>query len=706
MAQDIFHRYAPKYFDLGYRPFCTQGATKIPLTKGRSFETYKLKHELNSAPSDSNIGIGVGKEFKVIALDIDTPDEFHGTEIEKQIEAILPTSKYCRVGRPGRKLYFFKYKDEENYASVNHNGKKWIELLTKNRFVVVPPSIHPDTKGAYYWTDSNLLDCPIDDLDYSPVDLYEALEKVQDLLENKIKADKSFKISSGRNDEMKKVVTAKLHEKKEFSLIIKESIEYDTQHHSPPLFSDASEFKGETDAEINALFFITNIYKSMGKNKPKLNIVEEKVQFEIVDNPENKTIEIDYKKEKLPKFRGIAQEMFEYIYKTSPVPRTRFAVASTIATMGTILSNRVKCSNIHPNFYVLITALSASGKDVPLKFPYNLFKEADCKDLVGGSPESDSGILYGLETQTTRLDIFDEASKLFYMMGDTKNLYAAKMADQYATLYTSSGKFFSGKTLKGGKTGECFSPCISLLCALTVSDFQKSFNLDLLSKGIGGRFLFFPDIEYRDIQESSLDPIPSSLVDYCYNMRNTINKNRVKFDNDNHSIDLTIKKEVRKAHLDIGNKYRRMGHNENPLLEPIYNRAIETIMKMAILDSMSLQEAPEVKMDNLEWAIKWFDSYMASLLVFLGHNLFSSKQQMIEQSLIDYVLSKGKNGVSRSDILRSSVSQKNCLRSKELEIYLLDAIEKELIFKKNKSDVTSTTKKAEIYIHVNYVKPI
>lgn len=705
MALNIFHKYAPKYFDIGYRPFCTIPKSKIPITKGRSFETYSYLSEMKSAPDSSNIGIGVGKEFGIIALDLDTPDEFFETELEKQIEDMLPKSDYCRVGKPGRKLYFFKYKNEENYASVNHNGKKWFELLTNNRFVVVPPSIHPDTNAPYYWTDKNLLETHLDDLPEMNVNIYDIFSNIENLLEKNLKTDKSVKIVSGRNDKLKEVVTAKLYESKDFASIISEAVEFDINHSSPHLFSDPTEFKGETDPQINALFFVTNIYKSLNKNRPKLNIGND-FKFEIIETPKKQALEIDYKKEKLPKFRGIAQDMFEYIYATSPVPRTRFAVASTIATMGTILSNRVKCLNIHPNFYALITALSGGGKEVPLKFPYALFTEASCKDLIGGAPESDSGILNGLSKQNTRLDVFDEASKLFYMMNDTKNLYAGKMADQYASLYTSSGKYFPGKTLKEGKIGECFSPCVNLLCALTVSDFQKSFSIDLLSKGIGGRFLFFPDTEYKDIKESLIAPIPQSIVDYCYNMRSAINKRTVNFDEKNQSIDLKISANVKKQHLDIGNKYRRMGNQDIPMLEPIYNRAIETIMKMAILDSMSIQKTPEVTQDNLDWAVNWFECYMASLSLFLNHNLFSSKQQMIEQGLIDLIRSSGSNGISIRDILRSALARRNYLQKKELRLYLENMEEKEyiLISKKSSSNPSGKGAPSLIIYHEDFVQ--
>lgn len=675
----IFHKFAPLYFEKGYYPFSTMGQTKAPKTVGRSFETYSLDFELNNASGNSNIGIGVGKSYNVIAIDIDTPDKYHDSDIQKRIEAILPTSNYCRVGRPGRKLYFFKYKNEEQSITIKHDGDVWVELLTNNKFVIVPPSIHPDTKNNYVWTEDNILDCGPEDLPEINGDIYALLKSVKDILGGNIKENNSSMLTSGRNNKMVEVITAKWYEEKDITTILRESIEYDNQFHSPPLFSDANEFRGETDAQVNALFFITNIFKSLKKNRPKINLGQE-VKFEIIETKVVEEIEIDYKKEKLPKFRGIAQEMFEHVYKTSPIPRTRFAVASTIATMGTILSNRVRCNGFYPNFYVLITALSAGGKDRALRFPYELFTKAQCKDLIGGAPESDSGILNNLSKQNTRLDVFDEASRLFYMMGDTKNLYAGKMADQYASLYTSIGKYFVGKTLKNDKIGECFSPGVNLLCALTVSDFQKSFNSDLLSKGVGGRFLFFPDLEYKDIQDVSNLEIPQTIIEFCLNARNFIRKTSVDFSEGDKSFDLPISSLVKKNHLAIGNKYRREGNKNHPNLEPIYNRAIEIVMKMAILDCVSQQTVEEITQDNLDWAVNWFESYMSSLSVFLDHNLFSSKQQMIEQEIVDLIKSKGSEGILKRDILRSYICRKNHLQGRDLKLYLDTIVEKEIAF--------------------------
>lgn len=699
MAKDIFFDYAPKYYDLGYRPFCTQGPTKIPLTKGRSFETYKLKHELNSANKDSNIGIGVGKEFKIIALDIDTPEEFHGTELEKQIEALLPTSKYCRVGRPGRKLYFFKYKDEENYASVNHNGKKWLELLTKNRFVVVPPSIHPDTKGSYYWTDGNLLDCPIDDLDYSPIDIYEAFTKIQDLLENNIKQDKHAKITSGRNDEMKKVVTAKLHEHKDISTIVRESVEYDNERNSPPLFSDPTEFRGETNAEINAFFFVSNIYKSMGKNKPKLNVNGDEVKFEIVDAPkEKKEKQIDfYKRTKLPEFRGISQDIFKHIYSNSPIPRTRFAAASTLATMGTALSNRYDCLGIYTNLYILITTPSGGGKDYPINAPYQIFSESDCVDLIGDSPESDSGILSNLTTKPARLDKFDEAARLFVLMNDSKNSYGSKMADVYAELYSSPGRFYSGKTLKDKTHGKCFSPCVSIIGALTIDDFRKNFNTDLISKGIGARFLFFPDTEFKDVVKVKKQTINSDIIEFIKNAR-TIKQNKsLNFQKNVESFSLKVTEEVENRFISATNDFRKLGLKKDSLA-PIYNRMGENMMKLAIIDSVSVDRT-SLTMDSLDWAYSWISAQTNSIDLFFEENMLGSKFAMINSVFESAIREAGLIGMARSDIISFPSIKKFGLRKAEISEQLdLLRESKKVFFDK----IGNIGRKKEIYYHVEF----
>lgn len=114
--------------------------------------------------SSVNIGLVLGKQSKCVALDIDTVNP---VEISL-IESIVPTSPWVRVGKKGC-VMMFKYNGEQTFRIKDVTGRTICELLSSKTQVVLPPSIHPDTK-APYTANCNLYDV-VDRLPILPKDL-------------------------------------------------------------------------------------------------------------------------------------------------------------------------------------------------------------------------------------------------------------------------------------------------------------------------------------------------------------------------------------------------------------------------------------------------------------------------------------------------------------------------------------------------------
>lgn len=638
------------YIDMPIIPVST--VSKSPLVKEWQKSTSDKNEEYAERFPHANIGLLTGEPSGIVAVDID----------KEEAISLVPLSPISKKGKKGE-TRFFKFNGEK----ASKDSGIGIEILSTGNQTIIPPSIHPETGLPYQWL---RYECNFDELPYLDP---EFLSKIQNnKSQTAITPSDGRRCNHGSHTKLSEMLVAGLHANDTVEKLSKTLLDYDEKINPEFSYFICPSRKWKTNNRIvNANSFII---EAMLRHS---DLVKPQVHFEVIELEPEIELEIDYKKEKLPKFRGVAQEIFDYIYRTSPIPRTRFAVASTIATMGTILSNRYCCAGFHPNFYVLIATISGGGKDRPLRVPYEIFNEAGHKDIIGGSPESDTGILMGLDIQDTRLDVFDEASRLFYMMGDTKNLYASKMADQYNILYTSAGKFFSGKTLKSGKIGECFSPGVNLLCALTFEDLKKSFTTSLMDKGVASRFLFFPDTEYKDLTKISNEEVPPSILDFCNNIRGPIEDKTINFKKRVNPKALHITEKMRDYCLHIANKYRREGKNNHPNLQSIYNRAIEIITKMAILDSLSQYNRDELTSDSLEWAINWYDIYIVSLSRFFDDNMFSTSQQRSEQEIFNLV--RCKKNITTRDILRSAIGQKLNLQSKSLKIILDDLIEKDMI---------------------------
>lgn len=104
------------------------------------------EHWLATYP-DSNVGLPFGPASGLCAIDIDTEDP----EIEKAIRAILPgypNFPWERVGRKGVGLVF-KWQGQPNFKLRNDKNESIVEFLGQGNQLVLPPSIHPDTKKPY-----------------------------------------------------------------------------------------------------------------------------------------------------------------------------------------------------------------------------------------------------------------------------------------------------------------------------------------------------------------------------------------------------------------------------------------------------------------------------------------------------------------------------------------------------------------------------
>ncbi|MDF2428903.1 MAG: bifunctional DNA primase/polymerase [Nitrosopumilus sp.] len=120
--------------------------TKIPAFKKGEYKQYfdKVCHE--EIKADYNVGVMLGKPSNnLVAFDDDTGKETF-LEVCPEYRDITFTTK---SGKKGGAI-FFRLMDlpKFNYASIKKDGKQ-IEFFSRNRQIILPPSIHPDTGNQY-----------------------------------------------------------------------------------------------------------------------------------------------------------------------------------------------------------------------------------------------------------------------------------------------------------------------------------------------------------------------------------------------------------------------------------------------------------------------------------------------------------------------------------------------------------------------------
>lgn len=92
---------------------------------------------------NGNIGMPLGVQSGLIAVDIDTDDE----RVLAILDRMLPPSPWKRVGKKGE-VRIYRYSGERT-TRVRANSGMLFEVLANGAQIVLPPSIHPDTGRAY-----------------------------------------------------------------------------------------------------------------------------------------------------------------------------------------------------------------------------------------------------------------------------------------------------------------------------------------------------------------------------------------------------------------------------------------------------------------------------------------------------------------------------------------------------------------------------
>lgn len=145
----IFADHAPQYWAAGIPVMPLQFHDKRPIMTSwqRYSDTMPTPEEqanwLQRYP-ECNIGLPLGPASNIVVLDVDVDD----IKVLEAIEACVPVSPWKRIGKKGFVLAF-KYNGTKTFRIKDYAGKSLIEHLSTRTQVVLPPSIHPDTKMPY-----------------------------------------------------------------------------------------------------------------------------------------------------------------------------------------------------------------------------------------------------------------------------------------------------------------------------------------------------------------------------------------------------------------------------------------------------------------------------------------------------------------------------------------------------------------------------
>lgn len=158
----IFSDHAPLYRKAAFWPRPVRPGTKAcPLQKWNIPDPERKLGELEGwleQFSYCGIGLVLGSPFpdgtKLAAVDIDRDDYVRATH------ALLRNPPCGRIGAKGI-AYLVRLRGDGKYRALKvkgEGGTKIGEILCDNRFLVLPPTFHPDTERPYRWIGRPLLE--------------------------------------------------------------------------------------------------------------------------------------------------------------------------------------------------------------------------------------------------------------------------------------------------------------------------------------------------------------------------------------------------------------------------------------------------------------------------------------------------------------------------------------------------------------------
>lgn len=145
----MFKSFAPAYWAAGLPVIPLRPAQKIPVPN--AWQTYatvlpdaETQSDWLDRFGDGNMGLVLGPQSGMVALDIDTIDE----KLIEVIRSVAPTPAWVRRGKKGA-VWMYKFSGEKTSRIKGEDGQTIVEILSTATQVVLPPSIHPDTRLPY-----------------------------------------------------------------------------------------------------------------------------------------------------------------------------------------------------------------------------------------------------------------------------------------------------------------------------------------------------------------------------------------------------------------------------------------------------------------------------------------------------------------------------------------------------------------------------
>jgi len=466
------------------------------------------------------VGLCCGRASKLIFIDWDTesPD----------IKSLVPLSPVIRVGaKGGGSAFQFNEKipsikvERDNLGTNKHlKEKEGVEFLTTGRMIVLPPSIHPDTKKSYFWQTLDTLDNY--DVCNLPVLHLENVNEIVNHIKcfaNTTKDGKNLNLSEennltgSRNGRLTQVVCAIIaqHSYKSDEEIAKEIYEHDEREFGAKAYFKAKDRqhnqKARGNASLAALYFV----KEHRERMIKKGLATRTEIITVGGDAVLKTSPAPF-----PESDGLIHAIKESIMRCSRSSgQDELATGAAIAICSTLASNRFHIGGVAAltHQYIMCVARTGKGKGAAVKVANGLFmgEELAKYNLSGLSNySSNAAFVEHLAEQRSRLDIIDEFGTILKGLSGGSDL-KKEMEGFFCSIY--SDKHFKGHNTKGqNNQGKCIYPAVTIFANVQDTTLMNYATSSMLESGFLARFMHFSAREDTPINPTYLDALDLSEI--------------------------------------------------------------------------------------------------------------------------------------------------------------------------------------------------
>jgi hypothetical protein len=670
--KSFFKELAPEVHSMGYSLIPIQKRQKTPQSFMSNWQHYSsnlpTEEEIDDwclrAPG-SNIALVCGKASNIIVIDIDDNDLVYNS--------FIPKSPLVRKGKKGEARFFQWNKDLENFSVAGR-----LDFLVNNKYILIPPSVHPETGQEYYWSGQFKSLCPASEL---PELTVEAVERIKDNL------DKNRILSkiSGRNNKLKAVASACLMNHKSVDETIDEVIFYDETYHSNQLFKDVDEpyFKKTRDQREAARIFVESIAKSLN--------VEISDELPIIEMPTQGT-----KEDTIINFPKPMSNMLNKIYSTvmskAEYPVDSIALISALGVVSGMIGNRFAFKNTNGqvtcgNLYQMVLAPTGFGKNLAYKTVNQITERLN---IVESIKKTGTALVTDLSSNRERLYLVDEMSLLFEGMSG-KNISVEKSAleDVLNHVFSQADDFStftsSNNSKKDGIKTRVANAHVSIVGASTKEKMLRVLSRSIITSGLLPRFLMFNQTAGDMYGRDSKNPFFDFTDDLKHEIKIFSEQFPIERDKSLVPNELAVKfrylvpsKEasdflVNEKYFEHEFKKEQTGAHSWEVDFQV--RRCELIIKLAMIDAISDGNYHTVELHNLLWARSVFNFHIDSIKTIVP-NLVSLDIGELKMQVLSYV--KDKQVVTARDVLRKFRS----LNAKIRNEIILDLVLGENIVKK------------------------